>query len=203
MKEIYFKVLLLGGLFLFNFPICAKVIYADAFIYKISKSIYSLEDLRRNNDNLKALKCYFPESLLVVVFDKLLKLGQDQSLFEIKDYTKVAYTQVQKNYFTQSLIFHKLKFYSDSHKTVVSKELVDAFYAASTKLSCGKTIFDENKDFTADFREVMRLELFLRSRYLPTEQNTKKTSTDLKQAMLGIKNLLSAMDRQITEETFW
>lgn len=204
MKDIFFKVLLVGGLFLFLVTTSfAEKVYSDVFIYKISDTVYSLNDLKENHKNLVSLNCYYPDSLLVKIFSNMIALGKNKSIFEIKDYTKSNYSKVQKQYFKSAITYHKLKFYGQAHKTPLKKEIARAFFMASRKLKCSKKIFDENKNFLSSFEEVMRIEVFLRSRYLPEQRDGKKIKSDVDQAIDGIENLLGSIDKQISEEVFW
>lgn len=204
MKEISLKVLLLGGLFFsMNSKTMSATLYSDAFIYKISDQVYSLKDLEAVANNLIALKCYYQDSLLIKVFEDVYQLGKQKELFEIKDYTKVAYSPKQKELFKKLLQFHKLKYYSDSHKVTVQKSIIKAFYMASRQLKCPQSIFEETSSFSPEFNNIMKVEIFLRSRYLPEEKNGKNTNADVTQAVLGIKTLLNSVDKQITEETYW
>lgn len=206
MKDINIKVLLLGGLFFTQisntFAESTKV-FSDAFIYKISDQVYSIKDLQKVNKNFKTLKCYYSQSLLLKVFDDLIVMGKSKNLFNVKDYTKTPYSKKQIEYFEKSLKLFKLKYYSDSHKTPVKKEVVKAFYLASKQLSCDKSVFEGTSEFRSDFNDLMRMEIFLRSRYLPEEKSGKKTKSDINQAVLGIKTLLNSIDKQVSEETFW
>lgn len=204
MKNIISKVLLCGGLFLlFNTNTYSRKIFSDVFIYKISNNVYSLNDLRQTQENLVALSCYYPQSLVTRVFRDLITKGKNKSIFEVKDYTKTPYSKEQKSYFKSIIAYHKLKFYSDAHKTAIQKQIAKAFYMASRQLKCPIDIFSEDKNFLPGFEEVMRIELFLRSRYLPEEKDSKKVEADFKQAISGIKNLMDSIDKQVTEEVFW
>ena len=200
------QVLLFGGLFLLSSidrSQAQEVTFADAFVFKISEQIKSLNDQNKKIKTLKTLECYYPKSLLTQVFKGLIKLGEDQSLYKIQDYTKVDYSQAQKDFFQSSILFYKLKIYSQSHKTQVPRELPRAFYMASRQLNCGESIFDMAQEFTKEFHEVMRLELFLRTRYLPDENTSKKTQQDIDESIASINNFIGSIDKQISEETFW
>lgn len=186
-----------------NSKTMSATLYSDAFIYKISDQVYSLKDLEAVANNLIALKCYYQDSLLIKVFEDVYQLGKQKELFEIKDYTKVAYSPKQKELFKKLLQFHKLKYYSDSHKVTVQKSIIKAFYMASRQLKCPQSIFEETSSFSPEFNNIMKVEIFLRSRYLPEEKNGKNTNADVTQAVLGIKTLLNSVDKQITEETYW
>jgi hypothetical protein len=200
------QVLLIGGLFLLSSIHQSKaqqVTFADAFVFKISEQIISLNDLSHQIKTLKTLECYYPKSLLTQVFKQLIKDGEDSTLYKIQDYTKVDYSKAQKDFFQSSILFYKLKIYSESHKTQVPRELTRAFYMASRQLNCGVNIFDEGQEFTKEFYEVMKLELFLRTRYLPDENTSKKTKQDIDESIASINNFIGSIDKQISEETYW
>lgn len=204
MKNNFLIVLLLGGLFLFiSQNTFAKKVFSDVFIYKISNNVYSLNDLKTVDENLNALKCYYPDSLLIKIFNQVMSQGKNKSIFIVKNYTKVNYSKEQISYFKNMIDYHKLKFYSQSHKSALKKEIISAFYLASRQLNCPSSIFDKNKNFVESFAEVMKIEVFLRTRYLPEEKKTKNLKTDIEQALLGIKNLIGSIDKQVSEETYW
>lgn len=206
MKYINFKVLLLGGLFFIptlSTSAETKVLFSDVFVYKISDQVYSLRDLEQMNRNFNILKCYYPNSLLLKVFKELVEMGNMTGIFDIKDYTKSAYSKNQIKYFEKSIKLYKLKYYSDSHKTSVKKDVVKAFYMASRKLTCTKKIFISSSEFSPLFNDIMKMEIFLRSRYLPEERSGKKNKAEIIQAIVGIKTLLNSINKQVGEETYW
>lgn len=205
MKDINLKVLLIGGLF-FTFltnQANAKTLYKDAFIYKVSDEVYSLKDLQIMADNLNSLNCYYKDSLLTKVFKGIYTKGSSPKLYVVKDYTKTPYSESQKEIFKKMVLFHKLKFYSDSHKVNVKPSVIKAFYLASRQLGCSGSIFISSSEFTKNFESMMKMELFLRSRYLPEEKSGKNTEADNAQAVKSIKTLLTSIDKQISEETYW
>lgn len=205
MIDINLKVLLMGGLFftLFTHQLTAKTLYKDAFIYKVSDEVYSLKDLQIMADNLKSLNCYYKDSLLTKVFEDIYTEGKNPKLYQVKDYTKTPYTSAQKEIFKKMVLFHKLKFYSDSHKISVKPSVIKAFYLASRQIGCSGSIFLSSSEFTKNFESMMKMELFLRSRYLPEEKSGKNTNADNLQAVKSIKTLLNSIDKQVSEETYW
>lgn len=209
MRTYFLKVLQFGGLFLFQMSVAgttvsAKRIYSDVFVYKVSDTVYSLKDLNQLQMNLTALNCYYPESILVKFFKTLILKGKESSIFVVKDYTQSNYSPHQREYFKKAIEYHKLKFYSDSHKVSVNKSIVESFDKASRQTKCSREIFNlKNQSFTSSFEEVMKMEIFLRSRYLPEKLDAKNPEKDIKQALVGIKNLLNSIDKQVSEEVFW
>jgi hypothetical protein len=207
MKNISFKVLLiiLGGLFIFNTNTIAKEkSFQNVFLYKINDSVYSMQDIVNINSELKSLKCIYEDSILTAVYKDILKVPTGSNLFEIKDYTKEKYSNKQLKIFKNFISYSKLFTYVKSHKIIVKKSVVKAFYLASRKLNCPSNIFSSSTKFTDSFLEVMRLEIFLRTRFIPDARGkNKNTEKDFKFAVSGIKTLLKTINKQILEEVYW
>lgn len=194
----------MGGLFfMFIFSSYGKTLYSDAFVYKISDRVYSLRDLEEIAQDFEVLSCYYQDAILLKVFKEILTLSKNKKLFVVKDYTKTPYSSEQIALFKQFIKYHKLKYYVDSHKVAIKKEIVKAFYLASKQLHCSHDIFESSSEFKENFNRVMRIEVFLRTRYLPEEKSGKKTQADEQQAVLGIQTLLTSVDKQVTQETYW
>ncbi len=49
----------------------------------------------------------------------------------------------------------------------------------------------------------MELEIFVRSRFLPSESQGKSTSEDIKKAIISAKDLVKSINKQIEQEVYW
>ena len=213
MKNISFIVLLviLGGFFIFNGNISAnttdkKISFQNVFLYKINDSVYSMQDLIKINKELNSLKCLYEDSILTEVFKEIVIIPGSSKVFAFKDYTKVKYSKKQIDTYQQFILYSKLYSYVESHKVSIKQAVVKAFYLASRKMNCSDNIFLSSTKFTKSFNEIMRLEIFLRTRFIPEARGNKRnknTKKDFALAVSGIKTLLKTINKQISEEVYW
>ena len=197
MKNTLVGILLLGGFF-FTFSADAKIIDQDKMVFKISRSVFTLNDLYQIQANMHHLKCIYNESLLNIIF-------KDQFLLKNKEFLKYrkSFSKQDKAFYISLIEFTKLLIYSRSQNVVVNPNIEKYFHLMAVQNKCNMTVFDKNKSFKPNFKELVELEVFVRSRFLPSEKNDKTTRADIKKAVLASKSLVKSIGRQIEEEVYW
>ena len=63
--------------------------------------------------------------------------------------------------------------------------------------------FNPSTKFEKRAKELIRLEVFSRSRFLPTEKSGKVTVEEYKKAVDAARELMLSITRQIDEEVYW
>lgn len=202
MNKTIFKILLLGGSFFYGNTYGAEpksqTYLTDKFVFKVANEVFTVTNLKSYFESLKSLKCIYPETLLYDVFRE-----EFQPIMEKWYFVSPQFSQGQKTYFNGVIKFGKLLVYSKSYDVVVKKSLKRYFYLSATKRQCDLGVFDKNKDLVSSFEEILRLEIFMRSRFLPTEKQGKSTRLDLKKAVKSSKDLIKSIDKQIDQEVYW
>ena len=201
----YLKILLFtGGFFLFNFFNYAQaessVIHQDRMIFKVSRTVFSQNDLLKIFTDINDLSCLYPESLLVQIFHK------EFSQKNIKYFSPRVGLELlasQKAYFLRIIPFMKLLTYAKSQSVVVNPSLSKYFYLSAKKKSCSVLGFKSDKTLKPGLGAILRLEVFVRSRFLPSEKSGKTNSDDIQKAIQAAKNLMKSIGRQIGEEVYW
>jgi hypothetical protein len=196
----FYRVLLIGGLFIFSSKtVLSKTILSDVFVYKVSNEVSSLNDLKRKKDLLEVLKCLYPESILVIQFEDLLKLDPKNFESDQVDMSQVD-NEVKKN-FERFMLLTKLNQYVDSHNIVVREGLSKAFYVATRK-ECNKvSIFKTENTFSDEFEAMISTEIFLRKRFLNEKSSSVKQ--EYGKAVKAIEILLLSISSQISSEIYW
>lgn len=194
----------MGGLFIFNTHSSEKASFQNVFLYKINDSVYSMNDIKLIKQQLTSLSCIYEESLLSKVYSDVIQIPNKSPVFEFKDYSIVKYTKRQMEVFKKFISYSKLFSYAESHKVEVQDSVVKAFYLASRQSNCKVSIFESSKKFKKSFHDVMKVEIFLRSRFLPSNTSDKGTSSkDIDLSIKSTKSLLRTIDKQILEEVYW
>ena len=129
----------------------------------------------------------------------LQKVSTNQKFLEYRD----QFSKADKTYYLSLIDFSKLLVYSRSQNVVVNPNIEKFFYLMATRKKCSMTGFNSDKTFSAKFKKIVELEVFVRSRFLPTEKNDKTTKADIDKAVLASQNLLKSIARQIEEEVYW
>jgi hypothetical protein len=203
MNKLIFKILLLGGSFFygissFSAKTKSETFLTDKFVFKVANEVFTVNNLKAYYNSLQNLKCIYPETLLYNVFKSEFNLANNKWYF-----VSPEFNEEQKQYFNSIIKFGKLLVYSRSYDVVVKKSLKKYFYLSATKLKCDLSAFERNKDLTPSFNEILRLEIFMRSRFLPTERQGKSTKSDIEKAVKSSKDLIKSIDKQIDQEVYW
>ncbi len=200
MKSIHIVLLLSGGFFLYSSSANSveKVLLKDKFVYKVAGEVFSLNELKNYFKSVHTLKCIYKDSLLVRVFQEEFNLKHEK-LYAYRTDFSIA----QKNYFRGLIKFGKTLVYSKSHEVTINPSLVKYFYLMGKKNGCSLKDFDQKRRITGLFLEVVRLEIFLRTRFLPTESEGKSTDEDVKKAVIAARSLIKSIDEQLEQEIYW
>lgn len=197
MKYSFIIILLLGG-FIYSNLAPAKIIDRDKMVFKVARSVFTLNNLKQIHEDIHNLKCMYDESLLSIIFEKQFK---SQNL-KYLNYREV-FSKEDKSIYKGLMDFSKLLVYSRSQNIVVNPNIVKYFYLMAQKNNCSLKVFDKDKMFMTRFKEIVELEVFVRSRFLPAEESAKTTKADINKAVLASKTLLKSISRQIDQEVYW
>lgn len=175
-----------------------KVLAEDKFIFNVAGEVYSLLDIKNLIEEIKSLSCYYPNSLLVQLFK-----NEAQSF-------KAGYFNINNNlskkakeYIIELLKLTKLIVYSKSEKVEVNPSLKKYFYLSAVRLDCSLKTFDKLKNYNPYAKEIIRLEVFLRSRFLSVERGGNVTKKDFNKAISSAKGLLLSIEKQVKGEVIW
>lgn len=201
MKKSLIAVLLFGGLCFENVKAATELVTQDIFLFRVTNEVFSLNDLREQQQILKEFRCMYPSSLLLKTFSSLIR-GELKGIFHVKNIKRPKYTKKQIRYFQNFLDMHSLKMYSKAHRVSVGDSLAKAFYLTGSRAKCQMTGFKANKQFRPILREIVRLELFLRSRFLPGE-GTSTENVDYPKAIKSVRVLTKSIKKQVEREVYW
>ena len=175
----------------------AETKLTDRFVFKVANQVYSLSDLKKTKSRIATLKCMYSDSLTHRIFwADFAKLDLEKIKFD----SNFSKDQIKK--FEDLLPYYKLMSYSQSHDVVVKEVLKKYFKLSATQGKCDLSVFD-GKDFEEKFEKVVQLEVFVRSRFLPSESQGKTNAGDIEKAVSGARNLINSIDQQIDEEAYW
>ena len=190
-------VLCFGGLF-FVVETTSAVIKKDAMVFKVASTVYSLVDLKELNRDLKEFACIYPSSLILKVFSKKMKsTNKDTFVYREK------FSASQKESFKQFIEFAKLSIYSESQAVNLSPLLQKALYTNAKKNKCSLRKFEKNGDMKASLKDLVRFEVFARSRFLSNDKGTDETRSDIDKAIISAKSLMKSIGGQLGSEVYW
>ncbi len=197
----YLKVLLLlGGFFLLNIQSQAEVIRQDRMIFKVARTVYSQNDLLQIFTHLNDLSCMYPDSLLYKIFNQ--DFSQESYKF-LSGSKSGKLSEVHKTHFLKLMPFMKLLIYAKSQAVVVNPSISKYMILSAKNNSCSRRNLNKDNSLKAGLAELLRLEIFVRSRFLPSEKSGKTNQQDLVKSIQAARNLMKSIDRQIEEEVYW
>ena len=139
----------------------------------------------------------YPSSLVHRIF------SSDFEGMKLKNFDQRSeFSKNEINYFERLIPFFKLMAYSKSHEVTVKPVLKKYFRLSAKQNKCDMSVFVD-KNFSETFEEIVKMEVFVRSRFLPSESQGKSSKADIDKAVIGARNLITSIDQQIEEEAYW
>lgn len=175
-----------------------KINIRDKFVFKLSGEVFTVKEVRDYYESAYNLNCIFNGSLLYRVFFKD-KIKRETDFFTINK----NYSQVQKEFFSELLPFGKSLVYIRSYTIKIKPSIIKYFQLKAKKNNCNTSVFKKDQTLSRKFREILELEIFLRTRFLPTEIEGQISSDDLNKAVLSARNLLKSINEQLDQEIYW
>lgn len=173
-----------------------KLVDQDAFIFRVMDNVVSFKELQQDYILIQNLKCFYPESLLIVLFDKLVKDAEKLNISALTA-KNVNFGSGQKELFQEFIKFYKLHSYVESHSVVLSPDLVTSLYAMAKKQKCEISGFENSKKFVPRMEQILKMEVFIRSRFLTSN------GSNAKKIRQSVQLFLESVSKQVTEEVFW
>jgi hypothetical protein len=201
------KIRILGILklvLLFNFQVIQAspiIVSSDRLILKIGDQVYSLSDMKYQVRNLKALHCIYDGGVIVRYFGKEFIRQLDEF---VNDYPESP--QNRESYFKNKepllkqvrLLFKGIK-YAEDQKLMLT-ETVEGLIRESASLNkCDSSVLKENS-LKANFISLLRLELYLRSRYSSTNMKSKAENYKILNESMNL--FIESIDKQLPHEFF-
>ena len=93
--------------------------------------------------------------------------------------------------------------YADSQSVSVDPKVTKVFHLSAKENKCDLKSFIKNGEVTQEMHDIIKMEIFVRSRFLPSEKNGKATQDDIKKALLTARSLMTSIGRQIEDEVYW
>lgn len=178
----------------------AKAFIADKLVFKVAGEVFALTDLKKYHTQFLNLKCYYPDSILFEVFSTKMVNKADKELFS---HVKHPFSGRQTVYFYGVLSFYKLMLYTRSYSVDVKESLKKYFYHIGKKNKCDLTTYLESGDLRKEFEDLLKMEIFLRSRFLSTQKTNNIESEEFKKATKSVQELVKSIEAQVDQEIYW
>lgn len=171
----------------------------DKFVFKLGTEVYTVKDTLEYYKRAHALHCVYSDSLMFEVFSKLFK-QENEKMFVFEG----EFSTEEKRYFNDFIMLGKIIVYIKSYNVEVNPSLKNYFKLQAKKKYCSHdVVFNSEGEFEKKFLELLKLEVFLRNRFLPTEVQRKSTQDEFDKAVVSVKSLLSSISDQISHEVYW
>lgn len=170
----------------------------DRYLFRVTETVVGVHDLEVALDDLRALECRFPDSLLL----SWLGEGFAPQLKKVKDDLLNSQESVSKN--NSQVIFlamvrqlWKILVFTDTQDVAIKSELEKQVINVA---GCPSVLFTK-KQMRDSFRRWLRVEIYLRSRYAPGGINENKEWRAKR--LNSIAQFVDSIDKQIAHENFW
>jgi sulfur relay (sulfurtransferase) DsrC/TusE family protein len=185
--------LLIGGLH-------AEVVSSDRFLIKILDRTVSLQDIKYQFRNLKALHCIYDDSFVIRFFEKNFLKELDKFLqdFPEGDEEVRRYLHRHESILKKIRYFFKMLRYSEDQKTDVSPKLTQLIRESAKENKCNSEVLYKDT-LKTNFIALMEMELYLRSRY----GGQLKGSSQFDAVRQSIELFIESLDKQFQHEYYW
>ena len=175
--------------------------FSDRFLMRISSKILSANDLVVWEQDLLALKCYMPDSLIpdylgpsfLVKLKDLNKLLSNNEVLINDSHPVVPFLSYVRK-------ISKLMTYIEDQKVTLVLPLTKELVQLSKTRKCPQKIHNGSK-LKLSFEDVLRSEIYLRSKYLSKNISSDQDSKSKRFQALSL--FIESVDRQISHENFW
>lgn len=191
------KFLLLFNLILI--PVSGFSQTSDRFLLKIVDKTISLRDIEFQLRNFKALHCAYPNSIINDYFGSKFTQNWQKFLKDMpKDSKEVSLYMHTKDDFLKSLrLYFKLLRYSYDQRGEISRELTSLMSESMVSHKCSKDVFYKSR-LKTNFLDLLKAELYLKSRYGNQLQDARNAST----VKDSIDLFMESLDKQFYHEYY-
>jgi hypothetical protein len=194
------KLALLCSLITFNINAKEQVSF-DRFLLKVIDQVFSLQDFKYQSRNLNALKCIYPDAFVIQYFGKdfLRDFEKFHANFPEQSKDAIEYMHNYEALLKKTRLLFKGIKYADDQKLVVSSEVSDLIQESTKVNKCDKEILNQS-GLKNNFLALLRLELYLRSRYSAQLKSNTVSFISIKPS---IDLFIESLDKQFSHEYFW
>ena len=179
-----------------------EIVLKDTFIFKImGGNIISISDIEADLDKLRVLDCYYPNSLVMDVFESFYRRGQKLDFDQLYNQDR-PFKENQTVFFKQAVPFYKMKAYISTQRVETNSKFNKGLYLVGRKNKCEMSLFDENQKVEASYLDIFKIELFFRARFIP-EQRGIVTAELLKAAKTNVELFVESVTKQIEDKVLW
>ncbi len=177
-----------------------KLVSSDRYLMKILDRTLSLQDVGYQHRNLKALGCLYDDAVIIRYFGK--NFAKDLEKFE-KNIPKdsagtKSFLRGNEELLKNLRFFFKMLWYAEDQKSLVSPNLTNVIREATKENQCGTEILYKDT-LKTNFLSLLRLELYLRSRY----GGQLKTAKTFEAVKPSIDLFVESLDKQFPHEYYW
>lgn len=194
---------ILKSVLLFSFVsgvAAASVVTSDRFLIKIIDRTVSLQDIRYQLRNLKALSCIYDDSYVIQFFGGSLIKELDQFLkdFPTVDQDVRRYLHAHEATLKKIRYFFKILRYSEDQNNEVSPKLEGIVREATLSNKCDKDVLFKYT-LKTNFKNLLEMEIYFRARY----GNQLKGNQRFEVIRSSIELFVDSLDKQFGHEYYW
>lgn len=199
--------MLLFKFFLISFSVLSfaqEDVYIDKFAFKVGSEAYTVSDIETSFSYLRFIDCIQPNNFLVS--SSFLPLFQLKEMNFKSVKSNESFTNDEKKYFKKVIPFYKMLIYKNTYEIVVKKDLVQAMELQARKNSCLQFLSKKSNTVLSsdeNFKNIMQLELFLRSRFWNSDKTGPSNSQEFQKAVKSALELTKSVSKQITHQLYW
>lgn len=190
----------LVSFFMISFAVIAKekVVLKDVYLFKVLNTPKTYQDIRSGGKLLESFNCLYKDSFLIKIFKTLLKEQKRSSFFKQMP-NNLNLSQKDKKLIQRFIRFYKFLSYVDSYVVPVDKTLPRGLYLMGLNKKCSLVGFKTPQAFTENFSQIVKAEVFLRTRFAEKRKGKVQTKNLIESADVFV----DSVSKQISEVFFF
>lgn len=179
----------------------SKLVSSDKFLLKVVDRAISLQDIKYQLRNLKALNCIYDDALVVSYFEKSFIKELDTFVKDMpeKDSEVPKYLHNHGVLLKKIRYFFKMLRYSEDQNKKVTIGLSKLIREGAKENNCESEVLYKDT-LKTNFKSLIEMELYLRSRYEGQIRSSKQNFDFIRPS---VDLFVESLDKQFLHEYYW
>jgi hypothetical protein len=179
----------------------SELVSSDRFLFKVVDQAVSIQDLKYQLRNLKALNCVYSDALVIQYFDKKFIEDFDSFIIKFPENSEgiIRYLHSHEDLLNKMSILFKMLRYAEDQNKKVSAELSKLVQSSAKANRCNLEVLHKDS-LKTNFKSLLEIELYLRARYEGQFQTSGKKIDEIRSSL---DLFIESLNKQFSHEFYW
>ena len=199
--SVILKFLLLFNLLIGGTKASSELVSSDRFLFKVVDQAVSIQDLKYQLRNIKALNCVYSDALVIQYFDKKFIDDFDSFISKFPENSEgiIRYLHSHEDLLNKMSILFKMLRYAEDQNKKISDELSKLVQSSAKANRCNLEVLHKDS-LKTNFKSLLEIELYLRARYDGQFQTSRKKIDEIRSSL---DLFIESLNKQFSHEFYW